>query len=138
MNQNLVLGIELIDRQHEELFRRLDLLMEACMSRKSSGEAEKMLAYLDDYVITHFAAEEELQRINRYPDYKNHLLRHAAFISNLEFAKREVALKGLTDSVIQHINQMLIEWFQQHIMGMDRAMCEYLIAQPLPSAGNRL
>ena len=128
MNQEFVLGIDLIDRQHEELFRRLDLLLESCVSRNCSIEAANMMGYLDDYVITHFAAEEDLQRAHRYPDYESHCLMHAEFITSIEFAKREIAAKGVTDSVIQHVNQMLIEWFRQHVMELDRTMSSYLIA----------
>jgi hemerythrin len=128
VDQEFVLGIELIDRQHEELFRRLDLLLDSCMTRNCSVEAANMLAYLDDYVLTHFADEEGLQRAYKYPDYEDHCLRHAAFITSLEFTKREIAEKGLTDSLIQHVNQMLIEWFRQHVMDLDRTMIDFLIA----------
>lgn len=126
MGRNLALGIETIDRQHRELFCRMDRLLESCAQRTCQVEAAGLLAYLDEYVVTHFTAEEELQKAYGYPDYRQHHEQHAAFIENLAFVRVEIADKGVTDSVIQHVSQMLIEWFGRHIAEQDRAMGDYL------------
>ena len=57
-DDELSLGLEEIDNQHRELFRRMETLLEACVAGKAAEEVIGMLAFLDDYVAVHFRTEE--------------------------------------------------------------------------------
>lgn len=57
--QDLSTGSDEIDNQHKELFRRINSLLDACNQGKGREEIGKTVQFLEDYVITHFSAEEE-------------------------------------------------------------------------------
>lgn len=125
----LQLGIDMIDRQHAELFKRLEQLVEACVNGSCLEEAVEMLKFLNSYVDVHFAAEEELMRENDHPDYRYHCFQHADFRRHLDYIKRDLEGRGITADLVLHINQMLIDWLKQHIMEVDRAMTDSLKAR---------
>jgi hemerythrin len=68
--EELATGIEVIDDQHKELFRRIDGLLEACKAGKGREAVAGVLAFLENYVVEHFAAEEKIPR-QFIPEYGN-------------------------------------------------------------------
>lgn len=68
-NNSLAIGVAEIDDQHKELFSRFDSLLTACNEGKGRGEVLRVLLFLDDYIKSHFAAEERLQLKHDYPGY---------------------------------------------------------------------
>ena len=69
-------GVPLIDEQHEELFRRVTDFVETL---RSAGEWEQKipkvnetLAFMKDYVVTHFHDEEAYQQKIGYPGFEAH------------------------------------------------------------------
>ncbi len=71
---DLSVGVEEIDEQHRELFRRAERLI-ATLRCGDRGEVLPLLAYLDEYVAHHFSAEERLMREVRYPALEEHVSR---------------------------------------------------------------
>lgn len=122
----LTLGIEAIDNQHAELFNRMETLVEACVAGSGNEEVLRTIDFLNDYVNTHFTAEEDLQIQYGYPDYSAHKLQHMLFLHRLEQFKTEIAEKGVGVNIVLNINQMLIEWVRNHIMDDDYRLCDYL------------
>lgn len=122
----LALGIEMIDKQHAELFKRLEMLLDACVNGSCREEAVRMLKFLNSYVDIHFAAEEELMREYDHPEYRYHRFQHDDFLRHLDYVKRDIDARGITTDLVLHINQMLIDWLKQHILEVDKAMTDYL------------
>lgn len=60
------IGVELVDKQHQELFKRLGNFIQTVRSdqekSKKKAEIEKTLNFMGEYVVTHFDAEEALQK----------------------------------------------------------------------------
>lgn len=119
-------GIKQIDDDHQELFARMEKLLTDCIQGRGAHEVMRMLDFLDEYVVTHFSTEEELQRQYEYLEYFEHRGQHVQLIRNLEFLKQEAREKGINDNLVIQINQMLIEWFRIHILESDRRMCDHL------------
>jgi hemerythrin len=58
--EELATGYEGIDSQHKEMFRRFNDFQSACKQGKGLGELSSLLTFLDEYIRSHFALEEQL------------------------------------------------------------------------------
>lgn len=125
-DESLSVGVAEIDDQHKELFRRFNTLLEACNQGKGRQEVQKLLLFLSDYIKTHFAAEEELQKRRNYPGYAAHKEQHESFIGKIDEFARQFNAEGATVSLVIQLNQTLVNWLIQHISKVDRALGEYV------------
>lgn len=78
----LAVGIEQIDAQHRELFRRAELFLSGIESC-SRHEVGVLLSYLRFYVVNHFGSEEAFMREAEYPGYPAHKRQHDRFLKDL-------------------------------------------------------
>jgi hemerythrin len=118
--EHLATGIEEIDAQHRELFRRLNAFLDACDAGKEKKELVGMLQFLDDYVVVHFRAEERLQELYGYSDRARHREYHRGFVGRLTDLKRRFLLEGPTSSLVKEINRTVVGWLLDHIAEKDR------------------
>ena len=125
-NKDLETGNINIDNQHRELFRRFDSLMDACHQRKGKEEVCKVLLFLGDYVKTHFAMEEELQKASNYPGYSAHKEQHEGFIKELDQLEQQLKAEGATLSLVIQTNQRVVSWLINHINVKDKDLAAYL------------
>jgi len=122
----LLVGIPEIDGQHQELFRRLDGLHEAIRAGRSREEVGRTLAFLHDYALQHFAAEEALMTSRDYPALADHRGEHQGFTAELGALEAEYRRDGPTASLIIRVSTQLTGWLAGHINRTDRALVEYL------------
>lgn len=130
----LLVGIPEIDGQHQELFRRLDALHEAIRGGRSRDEVGRTLAFLHQYAVQHFGAEEALMVDRGYPDLADHRAEHVAFVAELEALEGEYQRDGPTASLIIRVNTQLTGWLRSHIYRTDRALVNFLRPTPPESA----
>jgi hemerythrin len=126
---SLEVGIPEIDAQHQELFRRLDGLLEAIRSGRSREEVGKTLLFLEDYTVQHFGAEETQMIVRAYPGFADHKKEHEGFIAELQALKAEHQRDGPTASLIIRVNTYLTGWLRSHIFRTDRALVAFLTAR---------
>jgi len=117
---DLAVGIHEIDSQHIELFERIDVLFEACNQGKGRTEISNTIAFLEDYVDTHFGTEERNMLSMRFPGRAAHLAQHALFRKNLSVIKQQLEDEGPGIHVIILTNHMVIEWLKNHIRTLDK------------------
>lgn len=122
----LAVGVVEIDEQHQELFRRVDALLEAVQARRSAAEAASLLQYLDDYVVTHFSAEEALMKGHHYPGLAAHQAEHGRFVEDLAGLRREYDRDGPTALLVIRVNARVAQWLFEHINRADRAFGAFL------------
>ena len=125
-DESLEIGYALIDAQHRELFRRVDALLEAIRSGRSAGELGQLLAFLGDYVVTHFRTEEALMEERDYPGRATHLAQHADFIRDLALLREEYAREGGTALLVVRVNARVTRWLFEHIARTDRKLGTFL------------
>lgn len=135
---DLTVGIWEIDTQHRALFVQLEKLLDACMVGRELDEVVEMMVFLDDYVDSHFEAEERLQREAGYPEYERHRAEHLIFRATLERLKAELVKSGVTRDFVLRVNQTLIDWLKTHIRSVDAAMSEFLLKKTGQPADMRL
>jgi hemerythrin-like metal-binding protein len=81
-NDNLATGVSEIDAQHKELFKRINVLFEACSKRKGRAEVGNLLKFLEEYVVVHFGTEEKYMTMFNYPEYSSHKEEHTNFVND--------------------------------------------------------
>ncbi len=124
--ENLATGNEEIDRQHMELFRRFNSLLAACNQGKGKDEVYGLLLFLNDYIRTHFALEEELQVQHNYPESGAHKEQHDKFREDLRGLERQFCEEGATLALVIQTNQTMINWLLKHISGTDKELASFL------------
>lgn len=125
----LTTGHALIDSQHRELFRRITTLTLASRAGKAQDEVVALLDYLDGYIKTHFAAEEELMITTGFPHYTQHKAVHDSFCEVIEELRSRYREQGATISLTAETNFLAIEWLTRHICTMDRALADSINQQ---------
>lgn len=123
-NDEYKIGIENIDEQHKEIFRRTSLAMESLMKDQEDG-IRKVLEFLKAYVIDHFQAEEKFQISIDYPEKEKHAELHREFVDTVmsmidEFDKsKDKKVASIT------VNTVLIDWLINHICVEDLKIAKY-------------
>lgn len=134
---SLEIGVPTIDRQHRELFERLDALLEAAHARRSAEEVGRCLGFLSEYVETHFGDEERIMREGGYPRAPEHLAEHARFRADLDALLREFLADGATALLVVKVNARVATWLREHISRTDRVLGAWL-ADPFTPGGGRI
>lgn len=125
------LGIDLIDQQHQVLFRLIDQLAKAIQGDMPDAELQSVFARLNEYTLTHFAAEEQLMALHGYPGDKEHLENHRA----LEHSLGQLSLRARDGEPLVSLQAMnfLRQWLYHHIDDVDRQFADFLKAKGITS-----
>jgi hemerythrin len=124
----LAVGVEEIDAQHRELFRRADQFVVA-LSDRSRQDVGILLSYLRLYVVTHFGAEESWMREASYPDYASHKAEHDAFIRDLLALSSEHERRTGPGLEPMRVATWLSRWLEGHVSGTDSRLARFLLAR---------
>jgi hemerythrin len=122
----LSVGIEEIDDQHRELFRRAARLLDG-IRRGDPEEIDELVDYLHRYAVSHFGAEEAAMRSSRYPGYARHKAEHDRFIADLlELSVENEEAGGVFVAV--KIDHWLSGWLRDHVSRIDTELGKFLAA----------
>lgn len=121
----LLFGIEQIDEQHMALFMLIDKLDEALNQRDRALTIHEILGRLEHWAKIHFAVEEALMGIMKFPDLPLHQACHQAFMNKLH-KKKQIALK---DDVTILTAEWLRAWLKEHIDIEDRKYADYFLTR---------
>lgn len=127
--KDLATGVDEIDNQHKELFRRINNLLEACMQAKGKDEVGNVINFLEEYVIEHFDAEEAIQKQRNYPDHKSHKALHDEFRKNFAELKRQLESEGPGLPLVLHTNRIVVDWLIKHIGRIDKTLGAFIKKQ---------
>ncbi len=125
LTDSLLTGVSWQDRQHKELIKRVNRLIEAIEQGKGMAELERLFTFLDEYMVIHFEAEEVAMHNHDYPDTVAHLREHTMFIEDLaglregmeHFAQEELEAKA---------ERLLVDWLRNHIGRVDKKLGLFL------------
>lgn len=124
------IGVDLIDEQHQELFKRLGNFIQTVRSDKERAEkkeeVENTLEFMGEYVTTHFNAEEALQRKYNYPDYENHHQIHENFKSEIAEFQKEYQEKEYDEDFVMQFSGRLLTWLINHVALTDQDLGEHI------------
>jgi hemerythrin len=122
---SLASGNAEIDSHHQELLRRLADLVEA-LERGRRHEIGAMFAFLGDYVVDHFAAEERAMERSAYPGRTVHVAAHARFVRQYAELRGMYEQVGPCAAIAVKTATWIEDWLRSHIYGADRALARHL------------
>ncbi|HHV38860.1 MAG TPA: hemerythrin family protein [Tepidimicrobium sp.] len=123
------IGVDLIDNQHRELFRRLSSFIQVVQNEdpwdQKLDDVKSTLNFMQEYVVYHFEDEERYQREIGYPDYEEHREAHAKFKEEINEYVRLMEEEGFTEESIQELAARLMTWLIMHVGKADQRIGEY-------------
>jgi hemerythrin len=125
-------GIEEIDAQHQELFRRAGLFIES-LRKQSRQEIGILLSFLRLYAVTHFGAEEAWMREARYPGAAEHEKQHDRFIKDILALSDQHEKKSGTGIEPARVSGWLEKWLKHHVTELDTDLARHLKASGVPA-----
>ena len=126
-SNELSVGIEEIDTQHQVLVDLLNQIHEAIQQRHGAEVTQDIVLKLDEYTRVHFAVEESLMRILHYPDYERHKEEHDQLIARL--AGLHAKLDEGKGALGFELAQLLKHWLTKHIMEVDQRYVSHFLAR---------
>ncbi len=125
-NDNLKIGVPLIDSEHRELCDRIDRLLAACSQGKGRDEIAETVDFLQEYTVKHFGDEERLQRTSGYPKCREHKAMHEYFVSKIAALQKDLRENGANVAAISETNYFLMDWLLNHIRKVDKELAKYI------------
>ena len=125
-DQNLSIGVGLIDKQHKALINRLNDVSVAIKANIGEREIIKTLEFLNEYADYHFSTEEKHMTDHGYPGLEAQKLKHQEFMMTLENLEKDFEEEGSTRALSDSINVFLLNWLRTHIQGLDKAFGDFL------------
>ena len=122
----IAVGYPIIDKQHKELFRRADQLLEAMHEGRASAELGRLFQFLQIYVQDHFGTEEMLMTARAYPGKAGHKAQHAEFVRRFEEGLEAFKAKGPSAAVVLDISSLIRGWLVNHISTVDVKLAAFL------------
>ncbi len=126
-NDKFSTGIVSLDAQHQTLFSIGAELYAAMSAGQSRERTYGILTRLLDYTVTHFAHEERLMRVYRYPDYAAHKAEHDALKRQVSQFYEESQRGKVAISV--RLLKFLDDWLKEHIGKSDQRYAPFLAAK---------
>lgn len=127
------IGVPLIDQQHEELFKRVSDFIQTVRKEGSwetkLGKVKENMAFMQEYVVVHFDAEEAYQEKINYPDLENHKQVHAKFKDAVNGYVKRLDQEGYSEELVQEFSGKLMAWLIMHVAAMDQKLGEYVEGQ---------
>jgi hemerythrin len=120
----LLLNHELLDEQHAELFRRLEVLGKALDG--PPAQIEPAAAGFADSLVTHLATEERIMDDVLYPERARHRSAHELFMADFLQFRAALRDQGPTAETREWVARRIPEWLRFHISVNDFPLGVYL------------
>ena len=117
-----------IDAQHRRMFGIAGRLQAAAAAGHGHEALGPALADLVAYTRTHFATEERLMRMHRYPGLGSHMTEHQILTRRVLWFQRQFESGAVS---VDEILQVLKVWLAHHIAASDRRIGAWLTARTL-------
>ncbi len=119
-------GIAEIDDQHQELFRQVNRLLEACSQGTGKALLPEIFDFLGKYAVEHFATEERYMERYGYPELAEHRKVHQEFVRTFLQFRQQAEAQGPGVHLVVQVNRVLVDWLKNHILKMDQEMGKFL------------
>ena len=127
----LVTGIDVIDRDHDQLFCLIEEFREA-KAEHNLGLLKTVIYGLVEYTVYHFKKEEMAFEVCGYPETEKHCKEHRkleATALGLQ-AELEDHPEAFTPEKLEEIDAFLVDWLDNHITKSDMTYKEKLLGSP--------
>ena len=106
-NDDLSVGIGLIDEQHKMLIERTNAISEAVEMKRGLEKILQTLSFMIEYTDFHFSAEEKVMIDNDYTKLAEHQKLHEDFKARLNQMVEDFEEDGATPALSEEITTYL-------------------------------
>lgn len=124
--QNLCVGIQQIDDEHQNLVAILNQLDAAMKNGKGNRVMTEILSKLLQYTQMHFEAEEKFMVECAYPKTQLHQAQHRQLVEKL--VKFQVKFEKNGYRITSDMMDFLTYWLTNHILGDDKTFAQFFNA----------
>lgn len=115
-------GIAEIDREHQEMFEKLNEIERAIARNEEAAVVSQLVSVLQDYAYSHFKREEHAMSCAGCPLAGSNCAAHAYFIERLRIWMAMITSSGLPVSFLYDIHQETARWVENHIAKIDTSL----------------
>lgn len=123
-NESYIVGNDMVDNDHKEIFGMVDRLLEDDFAGRSE-KIKTVVKFLVDYVAGHFAREEKLMRECGYPDYEAHAKMHRDFVGVAKGLEKKLSGDLENIDLSTEVNEVLVDWLAEHVLARDKVMISH-------------
>lgn len=125
--ENLSVGNKQIDEDHQGLFKLINDLQSADLTRSYLTE---IINQLEDYTHEHFSREEELMQEVGFPGFEEHIKEHHMFIEWLDTVKKTYQRSAESAFLVNDlVNNFLNDWLTKHILQEDMKYRDFILSK---------
>ncbi|GAB6099026.1 hemerythrin family protein [Halanaerocella petrolearia] len=127
---SLKIGIEEVDQQHKELFKRFNSFLQVVRGKEDkeikAEKIEETLDFMGEYVVAHFNAEEKFQQKYDYPNYEEHHQVHEEFKGQIREFQEEFKQDKYNEGLIMEFSGRILTWLINHVAEEDQQLAEHI------------
>jgi hemerythrin len=123
-NSSLSVGVNEIDKDHQQLINLLNELIQIIDDEKGNDEVEVVLDELLGYTSWHFRHEERLMQTYGFNGFLDHKNKHADLIEQASGLQEKLKNEG--ESITIEVIDFLKDWLTKHILGTDMKLGQHL------------
>jgi CRP/FNR family transcriptional regulator len=128
------IGVDVIDRQHRNLFDISNRFYDAWRQRVGAAALSRIFDELIDYTVYHFAEEERLMKEIGYPALPQHRANHEELVELVNHYRK--LLKDRVPGAEKQALEFVRTWLRAHVLDADKKIGVYLAAKR-PETGHR-
>lgn len=129
-NKDFEIGHAIIDKQHFDLFENSVKLLNCIIKNVSKSDIYQLLAFIEDYTITHFAEEEHYLIEHNYPFIERQKRQHVNFTRSFKLLKEEIDSDTMSKTYnMFRIQILLVDWIVNHVLKEDQHFGKYINAK---------
>lgn len=117
-------GDATVDSQHQELFNRINQVMESIEKGGSKADVGNIMNFLGSYAVSHFACEEKIMDQKKCATACQNKEAHKIFLSKYADLKKMFDESGVSDAFVKGLQNILFPWLRSHIMTIDSKLKE--------------
>lgn len=125
------IGVESIDKEHQQLFRIINKLFELEEQEKDNQWAcEQGIKFFKNHALKHFTNEEEYMESINYEGLEHHRRIHTGFRENtLPALEKELERTGYSPEAVEHFRGVCAGWLVGHTLTEDLAITGKQVGQ---------
>ena len=128
---NMSVGNQMIDHDHQKLVRYVNEMHEAMMKGHGKEHVGPILHKLIAYTKEHFGREELIWKAAHYAGFEKHKKEHVELLATVNDFKAKFDNGAVSLSV--EVMNFLRDWLKNHIMKSDKEAAEAIAAKANPA-----
>jgi hemerythrin len=128
-SEDLSVGINEIDEQHQALFTRMNAFLAAIELGDAKEGVLSIYDFLSGYAGFHFETEENQMQLASFPGLAGHKAAHGEFTKNFQEVRSLYEAGKDAGAMSEILQTRLIDWWLRHVRTLDKEMGLYLQEQ---------